>query len=206
MAQLNFSIALNLLTDKFNAGVKRVRSGFASIRMQVLTFVAALQVADLSISGLISKLIETARATNRAVTALKNISPTLDDFAKNQRWLIDLSEKYGTDVNTLTGEFAKFTAAGNLMNMPLADQRKIFEAVDRACTGFSLTAEDTNSVFLALTQMMGKGKIQAQELRLQMGEKLPVAINAMAMAAGGSLGNLDKLMKEGKLLSADVLP
>lgn len=206
MAQLNFSIALNLLTDKFNAGVKRVRSGFASIRMQVLTFVAALQVADLSISGLISKLIETARETNRAVTALKNISPTLDDFAKNQRWLIDLSEKYGTDVNTLTGEFAKFTAAGNLMNMPLADQRKIFEAVDRACTGFSLTAEDTNSVFLALTQMMGKGKIQAQELRLQMGEKLPVAINAMAMAAGGSLGNLDKLMKEGKLLSADVLP
>lgn len=206
MAQLNFSIALNLLTDKFNAGVKSARSGFASIRMQVLTFVAALQVADLSISGLISKLIETARETNRAVTALKNISPTLDDFAKNQRWLIDLSEKYGTDVNTLTGEFAKFTAAGNLMNMPLADQRKIFEAVDRACTGFSLTAEDTNSVFLALTQMMGKGKIQAQELRLQMGEKLPVAINAMAMAAGGSLGNLDKLMKEGKLLSADVLP
>lgn len=206
MAQLNFSIALNLLTDKFNAGVKRVRSGFASIRMQVLTFVAALQVADLSISGFISKLIETARATNRAVTALKNISPTLDEFAKNQRWLIDLSEKYGTDVNTLTGEFAKFTAAGNLMNMPLADQRKIFEAVDRACTGFALTAEDTNSVFLALTQMMGKGKIQAQELRLQMGEKLPVAINAMAMAAGGSLGTLDKLMKEGKLLSADVLP
>lgn len=206
MSQLNFSIALNLLTDKFNAGVKRVRSGFSSIRMQVLTFVAALQIADLSISGLISKLIETARATNRAVTALKNVSPTLDEFAKNQRWLIDLSEKYGTDVNTLTGEFAKFTAAGNLMNMPLADQRKIFEAVDRACTGFSLTAEDTNSVFLALTQMMGKGKIQAQELRLQMGEKLPVAINAMAMAAGGSLGNLDKLMKEGKLLSADVLP
>ena len=156
MAQLNFSIALNLLTDKFNAGVKRARSGFASIRMQVLTFVAALQVADLSISGLISKLIETARATNRAVTALKNISPTLDDFAKNQRWLIDLSEKYGTDVNTLTGEFAKFTAAGNLMNMPLADQRKIFESVDRACGAFALSAEDTNSVFLALTQMMGK--------------------------------------------------
>ena len=206
MAQLNFSIAINLLTDKFNAGVKSVKSGFSSIRMQVLTFVAALQVADLSISGLISKLIETARATNRAVTALKNISPTLDEFAKNQRWLIDLSEKYGTDVNVLTGEFAKFTAAGNLMDMSLADQRKIFEAVDRACTGFSLTAEDTNSVFLALTQMMGKGKIQAQELRLQMGEKLPVAINAMAMAAGGSLGNLDKLMKEGKLLSADVLP
>jgi len=206
MAQLNFSIALNLLTDKFNAGANKVKSGFSSMKMQVMTFVAALQIADMSITGFVSKLIDTARETNRATTALKNISPTLEEYGKNQKWLIDLSNKYGTDVNVLTGEFAKFTAAGNLMNMPLADQRKIFNEVDRACTAFGLTADDTNSVFLALTQMMGKGKIQAQELRLQMGEKLPVAINAMAMAAGGSIGNLDKLMKSGKLMAADVLP
>jgi len=206
MAQLNFSIALNLLTAKFKDGVSSVKSGFASMRMQVATFIAALRVADMSITGFVSKLIDTARETNRATTALKNISPSIQEYVKNQKWAIQLSEKYGTNVNVLTSEFAKFTAAGNLMNMPLADQRKIFESVDRACTAFSLTAEDTNSVFLALTQMMGKGKIQAQELRLQMGEKLPVAINAMAMAAGGSIGSLDNLMKKGQLLSADVLP
>lgn len=206
MAQLNFSIALNLLTDKFKNGVSSVKSGFASIKVQVMTFVAALRVADLSLSGFVSKLVDTARETNRVTTALKNISPNIDTYVKSQKWLIDLSEKYGVEVNSLTGEFAKFTAAGNIMNMPLKDQKKIFESVARACSGFALTADDTNSVFLALSQMMGKGKIQAQELRLQMGEKLPVAIQAMALAAGGSVGNMEKMMKDGKLLSKDVLP
>jgi len=206
MAQLNFSIALNLLTDKFKNGVSSVKNGFGSIKVQVMTFVAALRVADLSLSGFVSKLVDTARETNRVTTALKNISPNIETYVKSQKWLIDLSEKYGVEVNSLTGEFAKFTAAGNIMNMPLKDQKKIFESVARACSGFALTADDTNSVFLALSQMMGKGKIQAQELRLQMGEKLPVAIQAMALAAGGSVGNMEKMMKDGKLLSKDVLP
>lgn len=54
--------------------------------------------------------------------------------------------------------------------------------------------------------MMSKGKIQAEELRLQMAERLPVAIQAMAKAAGVSVEEMDKLMKKGKLYSSDVLP
>lgn len=54
--------------------------------------------------------------------------------------------------------------------------------------------------------MMSKGKVSSEELRLQMGERLPVALQAMAKAAGVSISGLDKLMKEGKLMSADVLP
>ena len=59
---------------------------------------------------------------------------------------------------------------------------------------------------LALSQMMSKGKISSEELRLQMGERLPVALQAMAKAAGVSVAGLDKLMKQGKLMSKDVLP
>lgn len=59
---------------------------------------------------------------------------------------------------------------------------------------------------LALSQMMSKGKISSEELRLQMGERLPVALQAMAKAAGVSVAGLDKLLKQGKLMSKDVLP
>lgn len=62
MAQLNFSIALNLITNQFKKGVNDVKYSFSSIRMQVATFAAALQLADMSISGFVSKMIETARA------------------------------------------------------------------------------------------------------------------------------------------------
>ena len=69
-----------------------------------------------------------------------------------------------------------------------------------------MNADDSNGVMLALSQMMSKGKISSEELRLQMGERLPIALQAMAKAAGVSVAGLDKLLKQGKLMSADVLP
>ena len=69
-----------------------------------------------------------------------------------------------------------------------------------------MSADDSNGVMLALSQMMSKGKISSEELRLQMGERLPVALQAMAKAAGVSVAGLDKLLKQGKLMSKDVLP
>jgi len=104
------------------------------------------------------------------------------------------------------GNFAKFTAAASVANMPMKDQQKLFESLSRACVGFGLSADDSNGVFLAITQMMGKGKIQAEELRGQLGERLPIAMQAMAIAAGTSVAGLDKIMKKGELMSADVLP
>lgn len=88
----------------------------------------------------------------------------------------------------------------------MIDQRKVFESVSRACTAFGMSADDSNGVMLALSQMMSKGKISSEELRLQMGERLPVALQAMAKAAGVSVAGLDKLLKQGKLMSKDVLP
>lgn len=127
-------------------------------------------------------------------------------YADNQRYLLDLAKKYGLEINALTANYAKFTAAASISGMSMMDQRKVFESVSRACTAFSMSADDSNGVMLALSQMMSKGKVSSEELRLQMGERLPVALQAMAKAAGVSISGLDKLMKEGKLMSADVLP
>ncbi|MBV5283400.1 MAG: tape measure protein [Paludibacter sp.] len=88
----------------------------------------------------------------------------------------------------------------------MKDQQLLFESLSRASTGFGLSADETNGVFLAITQMMGKGKIQAEELRGQLGERMPIAMQAMARAAGTTVAGLDKIMKAGKLMSADVLP
>lgn len=51
----------------------------------------------------------------------------------------------------------------------------------------------------ALVQMLGKGKVQAEELRNQLGEALPGAVGYMARALGVTQGQLDKLMEQGKL-------
>lgn len=204
--RLSFSVAINLVTDEFKKKANGVKDGFLAMKYQILTFAAALGFAGAGLTGFLSRLVSVARETSRVNTALKNVSGSMAMMAENQKFLIDLSKKYGIYINDLTFNYAKFTAAASAANMPVNEQRKIFESLSRACIGFGMTAEDTNSTFLAVTQMMSKGKISAEELRGQLGEKLPVAMQAMAKAAGVSIQQLDAIMKKGKLLSADVLP
>lgn len=204
--KLSFSIAINLLTENFKKGTNQVKAGFKAMQMQVVTFAAALGAGGIGLSNLVSRFVDVARETNRVSTALKNVSGSMSQYADNQRFLVDMAKKYGLEINALTGNFAKFTASASVSNMSMEEQRKVFESVSRAVTAFGMSAEDSNGVFLALSQMMSKGKISSEELRLQMGERLPIALQAMAKAAGTSVAGLDKLLKEGKLMSADVLP
>ena len=205
-SRLSFSIALNFLTENFKKGTNQVKAAFRSMQMQVLTFAAALGAGGLGLTNLVSRFIEVAKESSRVTTALKNVSGTMGQFAENQRFLLDMAKKYGLEINALTGNYAKFTAAASISGMTILEQRKIFESMSRAVTAFGMSAEDSNGVFLALSQMMSKGKISSEELRLQIGERLPIALQAMARAAGTSVAGLDELMKKGKLMSADVLP
>lgn len=204
--RLSFSIAINLLTENFRKGTNQVKAAFRSMQVQILTFAVALGAGGLGLTNLVSRFIDVARETNRVTTALKNVSGTMSQYADNQKYLLDLAKKYGLEINALTANYAKFTAAASISGMSMIDQRKVFESVSRACTAFGMSADDSNGVMLALSQMMSKGKISSEELRLQMGERLPVALQAMAKAAGVSVAGLDKLLKQGKLMSKDVLP
>lgn len=204
--RLSFSIAVNLLTENFKKGASSVSSSLKSMQMQVLTFAAAIGGVGLGLNDFVSNLINTARETGRVTTALKNVSGSTLQYADNQRFLLSMAKKYGSEINALTNAYAKFTAAASTAGMSVKDQQKIFESVSRATTAFGLSADDSNAVFLALSQMMSKGKISAEELRGQMGERLPIAFQAMAKAAGTSVEGLDKLMKAGSVMSSDVLP
>lgn len=208
MAKSNLSLAIvvRLLTDNFNKGATRVKTTLLQLQRNFLALAAAAGAGSLGITSFISKMIEVTKETSRASIALKNVSESTAAYAQNQQWLLEISKKYGVEINSLTSGFAKFKAAADISNMSLEDQRKIFEAVSRATVAFGLSAEDQRGVFMALSQMMSKNKVMAEELRLQLAERMPVAIQAMANAAGVSVEQLDALMKQGKVMSSEVLP
>jgi cob(I)alamin adenosyltransferase len=53
---------------------------------------------------------------------------------------------------------------------------------------------------------MSKGTVQAEELRGQLGERIPGAFQMAARAMGVSAAELNKLLEQGKVLSDDFLP
>lgn len=204
--RLSYSIALNLITDSFKKGANAAKNSLKSLRYQILSFGAALGFGGIGLSNLVSKMIEVARETGRVNVALKNVSGSMAQFVNNQGFMLELANKYGVEINTLTGSFVKFTASANTAGMSMADQKKVYESVTRAIVGFGLKQQEAHDVYYALAQMMSKSKISSEELRRQMGERFPIAIQAMAKAVGVTVGELDALLKKGEVISKDVLP
>lgn len=205
-SRLSFAIVVKLLTGEFNKGANRVKSQLLAMQRNFLALASAAGAGAIGLTNFVSKAIEVAKATTQASVALKNVSGSTEAFVKNQQWLVEVAKRYGVEINSLTMGFAKFKAAADISSMSLEDQRKIFESVARASVAFGLSAEDQRGIFMALSQMMSKNKVMAEELRLQLAERMPVAIQAMAKAAGVTVNELDTLMKQGKVMAADVLP
>ena len=204
--RLSFSIALNLVTAQFKQGAEQVKKALRNIQYQVLGMASALGAGAFGISELASRFVDVARETNRARMALRNISGDAAMYGKNMNYLTNLAQQYGQDLNTLTTNFARFSAASNAAGVSLEDQKKIYSSMTKAITAFGLGGEEANLTYMALGQMMSKGKISSEELRRQIGERIPIAMQAMANAAGVSIQQLDKMLKNGDIYSKDILP
>ena len=204
--KLSFAIAINLLTENFKKGTNQVAKGFKSMQMRIATFVAALGFGTIGLTNFMSRLIKTAKDTSRVTTALKNASGGIGNFIGNQKFVNKLANDYKLEVNSLTENFAKFTAGATASGMALSKQKSIFESVAKATAGYNLSVEDTNGVFLALSRMMSKGKVSSRDLKIMMGDKMPIAMQAMAQSMGVPIQQLDKMMAKGELIANDVLP
>lgn len=120
------------------------------------------------------------------------------EFVKN------LANNTGVDQIETLSSFAKFSAGAGDMN---TDQKEsLFSNVIGTSRLMGLNTEEINGILKAFEQMASKGKIQAEELRGQLGDRMAGAFQLFARSLGMTTEELDKAMKDGKVLSKDVLP
>ena len=85
---------------------------------------------------------------------------------------------------------------GETAGLRMEDVRNIFTGVSMAASKLGLDAESTQGIFKALEQMMSKGTIGAEELRHQLGDRLPGAFTIMARALGVTTEKLTEMMSK----------
>ncbi|EBJ3883745.1 tail tape measure protein [Salmonella enterica] len=120
------------------------------------------------------------------------------DFVKN------LANNTGVDQIETLSSFAKFSAGAGDMD---ADQKEsLFSNVIGTSRLMGLSTDEINGILKAFEQMASKGKIQAEELRGQLGDRMAGAFQLFARSLGMTTEQLDAAMKNGKVLSKDVLP
>lgn len=177
-------------------------TGFAGQLTGVTGVVAGVMVAFNAVRvgvGIIQDM-------ERLDASLKAVSRDSADFARSQEFLIALADRLGLEYGTLVGDYKSLKAATRDTVLEGEATEQIFTAVATAGAKLQLSSEEVSGALRALQQMISKGKISAEELRGQLGERLPGAMRLMAEALGVSETKLNKMMEQGELLAVDVLP
>lgn len=138
--------------------------------------------------------------------ALKNVLGTTEQYNKSFEFLTNLSKDYGQDLLVLTDTYKSFIASSNASGLALEERNKIYQSVIKAGSSLALSNEQIEGSLLAVSQMFSKGKVSAEELRGQLGERLPGAFGIMAKSMGVTEQQLDKMLQNGEVLAKDVLP
>lgn len=138
--------------------------------------------------------------------ATEKITGSAFETAASFRYMKEITEEFGVELVSTTERWVKFLAASKQAGVTLKDTQDIFGAVTKAGSVVGLQVDEMQTVYLALEQMMSKGKVTTEELRRQLGEKLPGAVGIMAAAVGVGVNELDSMLKKGEVLSAEVLP
>ena len=170
---------------------------FSSAKVAILAWAAAVAFGG-------KACLDAALQMDRLDKSYTSIYGSASAAQQQLSYLYDVSGRLGLQFQS-TAEGAKtFFAAGRGSTLE-KDLNSIFEAVSSAGTALSLSTDDMHGAFIALGQMISKGKVQAEELRGQLGERLPGAFQLAAKAMGMTTA-LDKFMADGKLTAEELLP
>lgn len=116
------------------------------------------------------------------------------------------AERLGLGYLGLAATYRSFIGAANASNFSLFEAERLFEAVSNAAGKLKLSNDQVQGAFRALEQMISKGNVQAEELRGQLGERIPGAFAIAARAMGVTEKQLNKMLKDGDVLAKDLLP
>lgn len=138
--------------------------------------------------------------------ALLAVSSSEQEAAERLKFLESVGAEMGKTVRGLGPEFVKLTAS--IQGTALAGQEQgIFKSFMKYGTVMGLDEESMKGTFRAVSQMVSKQQVYAEELRGQLAERMPAAVRIAAeVMTGGDTKALNKMMEEGKLDPNELLP
>ncbi|EKR8744288.1 tape measure protein [Escherichia coli] len=128
-----------------------------------------------------------------------------DKASEAEVFIRNLADKTGLNISEGLSSYAKF-AAGAQGFMSQDETQQLFGNATAMSRLMGLSNDELNGILKAFEQMASKGKIQAEELRGQLGDRMAGAFKLFAEALGMTATELDAAMRNGKILSSDTLP
>ncbi|MGE7136223.1 phage tail tape measure protein [Luteibacter sp. NPDC031894] len=204
------------------AGQRQANQSLAAIRGDVIATADSLVTLNKAAAGFIgfeavkagvSNLLDAQKAAQQIHYSLLSAtgSGTAADAA--YKAVAATAEQLGLDLQSSALGFSSMSAAASANGVTMREQTALFDALARSSTVLHLSSEQTGRAITALSQIFGKGKIQAEELRQQLGDAVPGVVPrfqaaVMEMVKGTDLAgkSFDQLLQSGDITVQRFLP
>ena len=137
--------------------------------------------------------------------ALKLVIGDTNEYKKSQEFLADTSQRLAIPQDVIVRQFTSLTASVKGAGKETADAEKVFKAIAAGIRGTGGSLEDMKAAMRATSQVFSKGKVSAEELRQQLGERLPGAFTLFADSMDKTPAELDKALEQGKVTLDDFM-
>lgn len=173
-------------------------SVYQRLRGQILQ-VAAAYVGLYQAADLVTKSVQVSQK-RQAIETQITVANNGDEkkTAADLKFLRQEADRLGLSYTELAQRFANFKISGKAVGLTTKEINTAFTQAAVTVTGLRLSADDADGVFRAFVQILGKARVQAEELRGQLGDRLPGAVAEFAKANNIALKDLDKFLKAGK--------
>jgi lambda family phage tail tape measure protein len=182
------------------AGVGAVLGGPAAAQMGASIGATAALVRQSIVST-----AEYAAEISKLNIALKGVTGTSSEYARAQQAIKSISQDFNVPILDATQSFTRLSASVKGAGGNIKDANLVFRNVTAAIKATGGSTADTQSALLAMSQVFSKGKVSAEELSGQLGERLPGAVALFAKSTGRTLPQLQKDLEQGTVGLNDLM-
>lgn len=149
----------------------------------------------------------TAAAQFESVKAgLQAVTGSAAEADEQMEFIRQTANRVGADINEVGAAFLGLAAATKGTAVEGEPTRQVFEAVANAMSKAGKSSAETQNALTAIAQIASKGTVSMEELRGQLGEALPGALQAASSGLGVTTEDLIKLVEEGQVAAEDLFP
>ena len=161
--------------------------------------------ATVALAGYTKEAAEFSAQIQKLEIALEAIVGDSASFQDSLAFISKTALDLNIPIDTTTKQFTQLAASVLGAGGSLEDAKTVFLGVASSIKATGGSADDVQSAIRAMTQIFGKGKVSAEELQGQLGERLAGAVVKFAEANGSSLQDLQKDLRDGTVSLDQVI-
>lgn len=168
------------------------------------TGAAVGQFAD-NMGQQVAAIAKLVAEVNKSKIALAGVSTSFADYYKSVDAATAISDRFLIPISDGVRQFTKLKASVLGAGFSTDTAITAFEGIAAAIVATGGSTEDMNGALLATSQVFSKGKVSAEELRGQIGERLAGAFTTFAKSIAKTPQELDDLLGKGQVSLKDFI-